>query len=80
MLRAVARSAEAWVVAAPLMVNCEISSRSLAASLARAAEAAFDSSTMAAFCCVTWSIWLTAWLTSERPVDCSLAEIAMASI
>ncbi len=31
-------------------------------------------STMAAFCCVTWSIWLTAVLTSARPDDCSCVE------
>ena len=36
-----------------------------------------DSSTIAAFCWVTWSIWLTAELTSERPVACSRAELAM---
>ena len=29
--------------------------------------AAVDSSTIAAFCCVTWSIWFTAALTWSRP-------------
>ena len=43
-------------------------------------DAAFDSSTMAAFCWVTWSIWLTAVLTSARPVDCSRAAVAIASM
>ena len=41
------------------------------------AEAAVASSTMAAFCWVTWSILLTAELTSLRPVACSWAEAAI---
>ncbi len=35
------------------------------------------SSTMAAFCCVTWSIWLTAVLTWPSAVACSRAEAAI---
>src|ERR1700728_3861982 len=38
--------------------------------------AAVASSTIAAFCCVTWSIWFTAVFTSPSPVACSLAEAA----
>ncbi|MCY1243612.1 hypothetical protein D9M72_566360 [compost metagenome] len=38
---------------------------------------AFASSTIAAFCWVTWSIWLTAVLTSLKPVDCSRAAVAI---
>ena len=39
--------------------------------------AAVDCSTIAAFCCVTWSIWFTAVLTSARPMACSWAEAAI---
>ncbi len=39
--------------------------------------AAVVSSTMAAFCWVTWSIWFTAELTSFSAVACSLAEAAI---
>ncbi len=40
-------------------------------ALARRLVVAFDSSTIAAFCCVALSIWFTALLPSGRPVDCS---------
>ncbi|MNL49786.1 hypothetical protein D3C87_1727440 [compost metagenome] len=39
--------------------------------------AALVCSTMAAFCWVTWSIWLTAALISPRPTDCSRAEVTI---
>ena len=39
--------------------------------LLQAPAAAAASSTSAAFCCVTWSIWVTAWLTCSMPALCS---------
>ena len=52
---------------------------SFSASSVRTWLAAVDSSTMAAFCCVTWSIWLTAVFTSPSAVACSCAEAAMSA-
>jgi len=54
--------------------------RSLASTfqLARLLEAAVDYFTIAAFCCVVWSIELAA-VTLLGPVACSFAEVAMAS-
>src|SRR4051812_36844923 len=50
---------------------------SFSASCASEWLAAVDSSTMAAFCWVIWSIWLTAVLTWWSPVACSWADAAI---
>ena len=49
----------------------------LVASWPSARLAAVASSAIAAFCWVTWSIWLTAVLTCCRPVACSWAPAAI---
>jgi hypothetical protein len=59
--------------------NRDTSRPSSVASWASEWLAAVDCSTMAAFCWVTWSIWLTAVFTSASPVACSLAEAAIST-
>ncbi len=53
--------------------------RSFVASLASVSAAALLSSTIAAFCCVVWSMPFTAPFTYERPVDCSRAAVEFAT-
>ncbi len=61
------------------MLNWLTSSNRLSASLAKLWAAAVVSSTIAAFCCVPWSMVLTAALISLRPVACSLEPSTIAA-
>ena len=70
-------AAMAGTAARPPIWNCPTSWPSVSASVSRLWLAAVACSTIAAFCWVTWSIWLTAELTSRSPVDCSCAEAAI---
>ena len=63
--------AAATIVPVPVSLNWVSSWFNAAASVARLWLAAVLSSTMAAFCCVPWSMVLTAVLISCSPVDCS---------
>src|SRR5204862_7292575 len=68
-------SPEARAGASPSL-NTATTPASCAAWCFRLSAAAALSSTSAAFCCVTWSIWLTAWPTWVTPELCStLAEL-----
>ena len=66
-------------IGAPPSLKPPMSRISSSASRASPWLAAVDSSTMAAFCWVTWSIWLMALLTWSRPEACSCAEAAISA-